>query len=90
MCGIIGIVGKEQVSDRLVEGLKRLEYRGYDSCGVAIHRGAAPARGLACRTPARNAGKPRRSRERADGKPGRAGRAPKTVSPTAPAAPPRP
>jgi glutamine---fructose-6-phosphate transaminase (isomerizing) len=34
MCGIIGIVGKEQVADRLVEGLKRMEYRGYDSAGV--------------------------------------------------------
>lgn len=36
MCGIIGIVSKkEQVSDRLVEGLRRLEYRGYDSAGIA-------------------------------------------------------
>ncbi|HEY9090492.1 glutamine--fructose-6-phosphate transaminase (isomerizing) [Parasphingorhabdus sp.] len=34
MCGIIGIVGKEPVSDRLVDGLKRMEYRGYDSAGV--------------------------------------------------------
>ncbi len=34
MCGIIGIVGKSSVSDRLVEGLKRMEYRGYDSAGV--------------------------------------------------------
>lgn len=34
MCGIIGIVGKEAVSDRLVDGLKRMEYRGYDSAGV--------------------------------------------------------
>ncbi len=30
MCGIIGIVGKSSVSDRLVDGLKRMEYRGYD------------------------------------------------------------
>ncbi|WP_336972756.1 glutamine--fructose-6-phosphate transaminase (isomerizing) [Sphingobium aromaticiconvertens] len=35
MCGIIGIVGKETVAERLVDGLKRLEYRGYDSAGVA-------------------------------------------------------
>jgi glucosamine--fructose-6-phosphate aminotransferase (isomerizing) len=35
MCGIIGIVGKEPVAERLVDGLKRLEYRGYDSAGVA-------------------------------------------------------
>jgi glutamine---fructose-6-phosphate transaminase (isomerizing) len=35
MCGIIGILGEEPVADRLVEALKRLEYRGYDSAGVA-------------------------------------------------------
>jgi glucosamine--fructose-6-phosphate aminotransferase (isomerizing) len=34
MCGIIGIIGKEQVAGRLVEGLRRMEYRGYDSAGV--------------------------------------------------------
>jgi glucosamine--fructose-6-phosphate aminotransferase (isomerizing) len=34
MCGIIGIVGRENVADRLVDGLKRMEYRGYDSAGV--------------------------------------------------------
>ena len=34
MCGIIGIIGKDQVADRLVDGLKRMEYRGYDSAGV--------------------------------------------------------
>src|SRR3546814_10905527 len=35
MCGIIGILGKDEVTDRLVEGLRRLEYRGYDSAGVS-------------------------------------------------------
>ncbi len=35
MCGIIAIVGKAPVAERLVESLKRLEYRGYDSAGVA-------------------------------------------------------
>ena len=35
MCGIIGIVGKQPVAGRLVEGLRRLEYRGYDSAGIA-------------------------------------------------------
>lgn len=35
MCGIIGIVGKQPVADRLIESLKRLEYRGYDSAGIA-------------------------------------------------------
>ena len=34
MCGIIGIAGKDQVADRLVDGLRRMEYRGYDSAGV--------------------------------------------------------
>ena len=35
MCGIIGIVGTQPVQDRLIESLKRLEYRGYDSAGIA-------------------------------------------------------
>ncbi len=34
MCGIVGIVGREAVSQRLFDGLKRLEYRGYDSAGI--------------------------------------------------------
>ncbi|MCK9554598.1 glutamine--fructose-6-phosphate transaminase (isomerizing) [bacterium] len=36
MCGIIGYIGKGNVKDILVEGLKRLEYRGYDSSGIAV------------------------------------------------------
>jgi glucosamine--fructose-6-phosphate aminotransferase (isomerizing) len=39
MCGIIGIVGKEEVADRLVDGLRRMEYRGYDSAGVCTMHG---------------------------------------------------
>jgi len=35
MCGIVGIIAKEAVADRLLEGLRRLEYRGYDSAGIA-------------------------------------------------------
>jgi glucosamine--fructose-6-phosphate aminotransferase (isomerizing) len=35
MCGIIGILGKSEVADRLLQGLQRLEYRGYDSAGIA-------------------------------------------------------
>ncbi|MFB3134543.1 MAG: glutamine--fructose-6-phosphate transaminase (isomerizing) [Rhodospirillales bacterium] len=35
MCGIIGIIGKGEVAPLLIEGLRRLEYRGYDSAGVA-------------------------------------------------------
>ena len=38
MCGIIGIVGIRPAADRIVEGLKRLEYRGYDSAGIATVR----------------------------------------------------
>ena len=38
MCGIVGILGGEPVADRLLDGLKRLEYRGYDSAGICtIH-----------------------------------------------------
>ncbi|MGE4277217.1 MAG: glutamine--fructose-6-phosphate transaminase (isomerizing) [Lawsonibacter sp.] len=37
MCGIVGYVGKEQVAPILLEGLARLEYRGYDSAGVAVY-----------------------------------------------------
>src|SRR5690554_126851 len=37
MCGIVGAVGQRDITPILLEGLKRLEYRGYDSCGVAVH-----------------------------------------------------
>jgi glucosamine--fructose-6-phosphate aminotransferase (isomerizing) len=36
MCGIVGILGTRPVAERIVESLKRLEYRGYDSAGVAV------------------------------------------------------
>ena len=39
MCGIVGAVSQRNIVSILVEGLKRLEYRGYDSCGVAVHQG---------------------------------------------------
>jgi len=35
MCGIVGIVGRDDVTPHLLECLKRLEYRGYDSAGAA-------------------------------------------------------
>ncbi|MFO1291866.1 MAG: glutamine--fructose-6-phosphate transaminase (isomerizing) [Rubrivivax sp.] len=38
MCGIVGAVSTRNIVPVLVEGLKRLEYRGYDSCGVAVHQ----------------------------------------------------
>ena len=40
MCGIVGAVSSRNIVPVLVQGLQRLEYRGYDSCGVAIHRAA--------------------------------------------------
>ncbi len=42
MCGIVAAVARENTVPILVQGLQRLEYRGYDSCGVAVHRGANP------------------------------------------------
>ncbi|MFM8637607.1 MAG: glutamine--fructose-6-phosphate transaminase (isomerizing) [Betaproteobacteria bacterium] len=38
MCGIVGAVSQRNIVPTLIEGLKRLEYRGYDSCGVAVHQ----------------------------------------------------
>ena len=37
MCGIVGAVSSRNIVPILVQGLQRLEYRGYDSCGVAVH-----------------------------------------------------
>ena len=36
MCGIVGFTGKTQAAGFLLEGLERLEYRGYDSAGIAV------------------------------------------------------
>ena len=49
MCGIVGAVADRDIVPILIEGLKRLEYRGYDSCGVAIHGSATPAAGAGLR-----------------------------------------
>ena len=35
MCGLVGVVAERDVTDILLEGLRRLEYRGYDSAGLA-------------------------------------------------------
>ena len=46
MCGIIGYIGPKDVVHVLIDGLRRLEYRGYDSAGVAVvHDGAVTLRG---------------------------------------------
>jgi glucosamine--fructose-6-phosphate aminotransferase (isomerizing) len=45
MCGIVGGVSTRNIVPVLVQGLQRLEYRGYDSCGVAIHTGSLGAQG---------------------------------------------
>src|ERR1700685_2464741 len=48
MCGIVGYVGQKQVVPVIIEGLRRLEYRGYDSAGIAV---AGNGNGLqVCRT----------------------------------------
>ncbi|MBI0327114.1 glutamine--fructose-6-phosphate transaminase (isomerizing) [Burkholderia plantarii] len=44
MCGIVGAVAQRNIVPVLIEGLRRLEYRGYDSCGVAVLEGGAPKR----------------------------------------------
>lgn len=44
MCGIVGAVSQRNIVPVLVQGLQRLEYRGYDSCGVAVHTAAGPQR----------------------------------------------
>ncbi|MBN3786762.1 glutamine--fructose-6-phosphate transaminase (isomerizing) [Burkholderia sp. Ac-20353] len=44
MCGIVGAVAQRDILPNLVDGLKRLEYRGYDSCGVVVYRDRALVR----------------------------------------------
>lgn len=39
MCGIVGFTGKEQAAPILLDGLSKLEYRGYDSAGIAVRDG---------------------------------------------------
>ena len=39
MCGIVGYVGNRNATDVILEGLRRLEYRGYDSAGLAVLNG---------------------------------------------------
>jgi len=45
MCGIVGYLGPRETAKVLIDGLKRLEYRGYDSAGIAVfHRGKVEIR----------------------------------------------
>ena len=65
MCGIVGYLGKQSAPPILFEGLARLEYRGYDSAGIAVvgpsglrvHKGAGRVADVAAATPKRMAGK---------------------------------
>ncbi len=65
MCGIVGYVGGQQAAPLLLEGLTRLEHRGYDSAGLAVLGGAGSKAGIRV---AKQAG---RVRDLADGLPGR-------------------
>ena len=42
MCGIVGYIGWREPSELLIDGLRRLEYRGYDSCGIAVLDNGTP------------------------------------------------
>ena len=43
MCGIVGFTGKHQAAPILLDGLSKLEYRGYDSAGIAVRDGSSLA-----------------------------------------------
>ncbi len=82
MCGIVGILGRSPVAELLVDSLKRLEYRGYDSAGVATLEGDHLARrraegklkNLEKRLAGRTAGRPYRDRPHPLGYPRQADR----------------
>ena len=82
MCGIVGILGTGDVAERLLDGLKRLEYRGYDCAGIAtVHDGIdrPPPRAGQARQPRRASSPPTRCPAR-PASPTRAGR--RTAAPT--------
>ena len=45
MCGIVGAASRLDIVPILIQGLQRLEYRGYDSCGVAVQKGSLTGQG---------------------------------------------
>lgn len=46
MCGIVGFTGRHQAAPILLDGLSKLEYRGYDSAGIAVRDGERISRSL--------------------------------------------
>jgi glucosamine--fructose-6-phosphate aminotransferase (isomerizing) len=46
MCGIVGYIGQKKSTDVLLDGLSKLEYRGYDSAGVAVYTGGRQSGGF--------------------------------------------
>ncbi len=44
MCGIVGVVGNKNATDILMQGLEKLEYRGYDSAGIYVTNGSNQGR----------------------------------------------
>jgi hypothetical protein len=57
MCGIVGFTGKQQAAPVLLAGLSKLEYRGYDSAGLAVRDGENPAEVVKATGKLKNLGK---------------------------------
>ena len=51
MCGIVGFTGKNEAAPILLDGLSKLEYRGYDSAGIAVRNGDAEPEIVKCPLP---------------------------------------